>query len=1004
MRNRTKPLALLIAAALAVPAFLGSGPAAAQTDVTTGRIVGQVFDQEGQPLPGVSVEAKNTGTGLLLTAVTDARGTYRIINVVVGDYTVTANLSGFQKQSRPKVTVTIGAALTVDFKLTMAAVAETVVVTGAAPIIETTQTATENTVDANAINTLPIVGRNFTDFVTLTPNAQRETQRGNLALGGQRGINTMVTIDGVDFTNSFFGGVSGAAEGRSPLSITQEAIREFQVVQAGASAEFGRSSGGFVNVVTKSGSNDFHGSLLGYYRPSSWSAKLADGTDPRDSKRNNLGGSLGGPLLKDSLFFFGSYERQRQNTTVPTNAIVSADEQILVAKYPNYPVSGSSFTQSADADSYFGRLDYQVTDRHRVTGRASYTKYDGANGTYTSSTMSNSHNGLEGMKSLQSVLQWNGMFGKSAINDLNFQYGTEDTPRENVGAGSNLPELQIYDGGPTLGGVYFLPITATQKRATLYDAVTFLFGQHVAKAGVEYNYNTMDQVFKGSWRGVFLFQSTGSGATRQTALQNFRAGKWNEYREFIGLNGLTADQAGRYDEPQKEYAGFIQDQWFATPKLTVTLGVRYEYQANPSTPVLDANKVTNPALGVVQPDAKIASASNQWSPRLSLAYAPVENTVVRFSAGRYYARFPAILTSQLYTSNGVQGTQYIITGVGATGPAAGQVAPGWGANFDPTKIQQLGNLPPGTKLATPGIFVVDPNFKNPHTDQAVLGLEHDFFGLSWGLEGQYAKGYNLERVSDLNLTASTNPAVDCPLLDPNSGVTCYGKYNPTTKRYGVNRPNPNYGRISYYTSDATSKFWGITLKVRKNLANGLRFFGSVTRGADKDTDSNERNYAGVTLEDVNNPDLNYGYSDRDIKWRFLGNVSYDVKLASFLDGFSGIVFNYQTGRPFTPIVGQDLNYDGSSTDRPTVNGSHLDRNSYRYPDFYTLDVRLGVAFAVGPGRVSVFGECFNCTNTANRGVSNATYGLGPAPSSTFDISNQVTTFPRTLQAAIRYDF
>ncbi len=996
--NRTRSLVAACAVLLAV--LVTALPAVAQTDITTGRLVGRAFDGTGQPLPGVMVQAKNRATGLNLTAVTDERGLYRIIAVPPGSYDVTASLSGFQAGKRTGIVINVGAAVTLDFNLQLSTVAREVTVTAAAPLIETTQTESGTTVTSEAIQALPLSSRNFADFVLATPNAQRETQRGNLALGGQRGINTMITVDGVDFTNSFYGGISAGAEGRSPISITQEAIREFQVVQAGASAEFGRSSGGFVNVVTKSGSNDFHGSVFGYYRPSDWSAKLADGTDPKDSKKNNLGLSIGGPILKDSLFFFGTYERQRQNTTIPISSIVPADEAILVAKFPTYPVSGSTYIQGVNADSYFGRLDYQVADAHRLTGRLSYTKYEGPNGTYNSTTMAEAHNGIEGMKGLSGVLQWNGMFGKNVINDLNFQYGTEDVPRENVASGANLPELQIFSGGPTLGGVYFLPITATQKRATLFDSVTYMFGQHVFKVGAEYNYNTMDQVFKGSWRGVYLFQATGSGATAQTALQNFQAGKWNEYREFVGLNGKTADQGGQYNEPQKEYAGFIQDQWYVNPKLTVTLGLRYEFQKNPDDPVLDANKVVNPALGIVQPDAKIPSASNQFSPRLSLAYSPDPNTVVRFSAGRYFARFPAILTSQLYTSNAVAGTTFTITGLGATGPAPGQVAPGWGAAFDPMKLQPLGSLPAGAKLPPLGIYVIDQSFKNPHTDQAILALERDFFGLSWGVEGQYSKGYDLERMTDINLTASTNPAVDCPLLDPNSGVTCYGLKGKT------NRPNPNYGIIREYTSDGRSEFWAVTLKVRKNFANGLRFFAAVTRGSDKDTDSNERNYGGFTLEDVNNSNLNWGYADRDIKWRMVANSSYDFKITKFLDGFAGVLFAYQTGRPFTPYAGQDLNVDGtsSSTDRPTVNGVHLDRNSYRFPDFYTLDLRIGVAFPIGPGRLSVFGECFNCTNTANRGMTNTTYGLGPAPSTTFAIANTVTTSPRQLQGAIRYDF
>ena len=217
----------LVAAGLLLAALaLAPSPAAGQTDVTTGRIVGRIADQEGQPLAGATVEARNAATGLVLTGQADARGLYRLVNVPVGDWSVSATLQGSAKRTRSGVAVNVGSAVTVDFRLALGAAAEATV-TAEAPAVETTQTATQAVVDAAAIQSLPIAGRNFTDFVLLTPNSQRETQRGNLSLSGQRGIATNVAVDGVDFTNAFFGGTTGAAEGRAPIAISQESVREF---------------------------------------------------------------------------------------------------------------------------------------------------------------------------------------------------------------------------------------------------------------------------------------------------------------------------------------------------------------------------------------------------------------------------------------------------------------------------------------------------------------------------------------------------------------------------------------------------------------------------------------------------------------------------------------------------------------------------------------------------------------------------------------------------------
>jgi outer membrane receptor protein involved in Fe transport len=990
---------LTLALAAIAALLLTAVPLLAQVDVTTGRISGQVVDETGAALPGASVEAKNKDTGLALVAVSDSRGVYRIVSVPVGTYAVTASLQGFGKQTDARVVITLGSAPTVDFKLRLSSKAESVTVTATEAVIETTQTSSQTTIDNNAIRSLPINGRNFTDFVLLAPNAQRETQRGNIAIGGQRGINTSVTLDGVDYNDAFFGGSSGdgSAEGRAPFTVSQESVREFQVIQNGASVEFGRSGGGFVNVVTKSGSNDFHGSAFYYNRPQATTAKFANGTDPRDQKTQQFGASIGGPILKDRLFFFGAWDQQIQSTTVPITSALVTDPDIA-ARYPKLGQTDPSYIQEQNGKVFFGRLDFQLTDQHRIYGRANSSTYDGPNGTSSSQTQSTSHNGVEGLKTTSLVGSWNAIFSQSTINDFNIQYAKNDIPRGDKGLG--LPEIQLT-GQATFGEVAFLPIVATDNRISVGDTATFLFGAHAVKVGADYNKTGMDQIFKGNWRGVFVFGTfPGQAATADNLKANLLAGKWTQYREFIGLNGLTVDQAGRFNEDQKELAFFLQDQWYVTPTLTLTAGLRYERLDNPNDPVLDLNKVLAPGAKFVQPDSQIPDANNQWSPRVSLAWSPEKDakSVVRLSLGRYWSRTPEILFSQLYQSNGVQGTQYVVN-ANAAGSTGGLPAPGWGAAFDPTKIQQLGNLPPGTTLAAPGVFSIASDFKNPHTDKITFGAEREFFGIAFGVDATWAKGYNLERNSDGNLIPS--PAANCPTLDPNSGSPCYG-LSPSSS--SSNRINPNYGRVTVYTSDARSDYKAMTLSFRKNFAAGFRFFGSLTRSSDYDTDSNERNYSGFTLWDLNNPELNWGPSDRDIKWRGAANASYERQFGN-INTFSSVLIAYQTGRPYTAYTGSDNNKDGNTTDRATIDGVVVGRNTYREPDFYTVDVRFGAGYKVGPGTLAVFVDIFNLTNTGNRSTSNTSYGNpGTTPNAAFGTLNGFTTTPRTLQFSGRYDF
>jgi hypothetical protein len=989
------PFAFVAIAAL----LLSAVPLLAQVDVTTGRISGLVSEESGAPLPGATVEAKSKDTGLTLVAVSDSRGIYRIVSVPVGTYAVTATLQGFAKETEPRVVITLGSAPTVDFKLRLATKAESVTVTAEVPAVETTQTASQTTIDNNAIRSLPINGRNFTDFVLLAPNSQRETQRGNIAVGGQRGINTSVTLDGVDYNDAFFGGSSGdgSAEGRAPFTVSQESVREFQVIQNGASVEFGRSGGGFVNVVTKSGGNTFHGSAFYYNRPQATTAKFANGTDPKDQKTQQFGASIGGPILRDKLFFFGAWDQQIQSTTIPiTNALVTDPD--IFAQYPKIGQTDANYVQEQNGKVFFGRLDFQLTDQHRIYGRANYATYDGPNGTSSSQTQTTSHNGIEALKSTSLVGSWNAIFSQNAINDFNIQYAKNEIPRADKGLG--LPEIQLT-GQATFGEVAFLPIVATDDRLSIGDTGTFLLGAHAVKIGADYNKTGMDQIFKGNWRGVFIFGAfSGQAATAANLKANFLAGKWTQYREFVGLNGNTVDQAGRFNADQKELAFFAQDQWYVNSALTVTAGLRYERLDNPNDPILDANKVLVPGAKNVQPDVQIPDANKQWSPRLSFAWSPEKNTksVVRLSLGRYWSRTPEILFSQLYQNNGLAGATYQVS-ANAAGPTPGLPAPGWGAAFNPNAVQQLGNLPPGTSVGALGVFTIASDFKNPHTDKITLGAEREFFGIAWGLEGIWAKGYNLERLNDANLAAA--PAANCPTLDANSGSACYGA-SPTSA--AQKRINSSYSFLKVYTSDARSDYKAATLSFRKNFAAGFRFFGSLTRASDYDTDSNERNYSGFFLWDVNNPELNWGPSDRDIKWRAAANASYERQFGN-VNTFSSVLFTYQTGRPYNAYTGSDNNKDFNLTDRATVDGVVVGRNAFRQPDFYTVDVRFGVGYKLGPGTLAVFVDIFNLTNTGNRSTSLTSYGNpGTTPNASFGTLNGFTTTPRTLQFSGRYDF
>ncbi|HSU84561.1 MAG TPA: TonB-dependent receptor, partial [Thermoanaerobaculia bacterium] len=544
-----------------------------------------------------------------------------------------------------------------------------------------------------------------------------------------------------------------------------------------------------------------------------------------------------------------------------------------------------------------------------------------------------------------------------------------------------LPEIQLNSPRVTYGEVSFLPITSTNDRKEVGDTLSYLLDKHVIKGGVDYNDTGIDQIFKGNWRGVYVFNNQA----------DLLAGRWAEYRQFGGLNGLTADQAGQAKFRQKEQGVFLQDQWFLRPNLTVTAGVRWENLDNPNDAVLNQND-RNPD-GSFKLNGKIPDSNNNISPRLSISWAPDEKTAVRGSVGRYWSRTPAILFAQLLTSNGIRATQYDIFSHQTSGVVDGPptaLHPGWGSDFNPTVVAPLDLS--HAAVVKPGVFAIDPNFDNPYTDRFTLGAEREVFSrTSLALDFTYAETKQLERLTDINRVYSGATA-------PN-GLPAYSS---TT-------PDPYYARVTTLLSDARSKYVGVTATLNRRFADSFSIYAAVTWSEDKDNDSNERNFSGIQPEDFQNLDLNYGYSNRDQRWKGVVNGVWQSPFWGL--GLSGS-FRYSTGSPYTGLAGRDLNSDGNSgTDRPTVDGVHFGRNTFRQPDFYELDLRLSKGFKIWEGDLQLFAECYNCSNAANRFVSgaNQTYGanpslgVNPTRNANFGVEDGVGT-PRYFQLGIRFDF
>src|SRR5579859_3506299 len=307
---KTLRCAVFMVVGLLVCAGLGWG----QSQTTTGTVQGDVVDERGGSVAGASVEAKNLDTNYTQTEKSNSDGHFAFLSLAPGRYTLTIAQPGFATIVQQNVKLTVGQVITIPVTMKISTVSQQIVVSDV-PVVEVTKTESSSTLDESAVAQTPVLGRKFEDLLTLTPGVSitQGPDGDEININGQRGIFNNISLDGGDYNNGFFGEQMGGQ--RAAIDITLEAVKEFQITASGANAEFGRSAGGVINVVTKSGTNNWHGAAFEYFRTEGLTAATSDGKPLQDFRRNQFGGSFGGPVIKDKLFFFAAGEGIRENLT-----------------------------------------------------------------------------------------------------------------------------------------------------------------------------------------------------------------------------------------------------------------------------------------------------------------------------------------------------------------------------------------------------------------------------------------------------------------------------------------------------------------------------------------------------------------------------------------------------------------------------------------------------------------------------------------------------------------
>ena len=976
-------VAMLVAAA---PMLMAQG-------VST-QLSGKVTDTKGSAITGATVVIRNGETGLTRTLQTNGEGRYMATLLPVGPYSVTVTKGGFQTAANLKINLNLGDAAPLNVHLANESGAM-VEVTAAAAQVDSERASAAAIISPDNLTNLPVLNRSFTSLATLAPQVVIDSSRGNLAIAGQRGVNTSINIDGGDNNEPFFGGAVGAAEGKTPFTISIEAIREYQVVTDGASAEFGRMGGGYVNAITKNGTNDFTGSLFYYMRPRDWVEAGPTIHQPTGStttspvgnfQQEQFGFSVGGPLVKDKLFFFVAYDAQRRkdpinmvwggNTPVTLDPTVAgqARDAVLISKAGGY-------SSQANSDTMFARFDWNITTDQTLQLRVNHSKFNGDVGSSTTASYENLASDVVTTDAY--VLQWNWVLNANWLNEVRVNLTKDDMPRVPY---STTPEVSISNVG--YYGAYPFDRTYNTKRTQIQENISYVTPTIQVKAGFDLNNVDVSEFFAGNWRGVYSFSN----------IANYRLGNWSTYTQNFGLNGPVSS-AGLFSAKEKQEAVFIQADWRATDTLKFGLGVRWDKQENPDYPIVD---FSNPLAAVMPLTAKTPSDS-QISPRLSFTWTPAFDqgkTVVRGSAGRYVSTTPAVFLYQLFAANGIRTGSVAFTA--AQAPTFGIPI---GAAFNASNPYWFPAFPTGAVTPKFDIFSMSPNFKNPYTDRVNLGAERPFFrDLVLGVSATYAKSNQLERTEDINLGTPTVNAYG-RLIYP-STVSATGAYTPV-------RPNANYGRMVNYLSDATGLYHAYTLSLKYHKDDSA-FDAQVyyTYAINKDTDSNERNYAGVSLQDKGNMGGQWGYADTDRRQVLTGYLSFlDKDLTGVLSSLS---FRYQSGVPYTLTYGADVNGDGNTgNDRYFQNGVDTGRNTQRAGSNFYMDLGLRRDFKLAPrAKMTLSMDVFNILNRQDTYLNNKVSYTSPVTPATVDANSaanlvpQISSVgaPRQIQVGVRFAF
>jgi hypothetical protein len=718
---RHKSLCRLAVGVLIFPLFFICAPVSlAQQTVTSATLNGLVQDLSGALVTDATLTATNLETNQSHLATTDNEGRYRFPYLPVGVYKLTVAAPGFSVFAK-ELTLTVGQALSMPVRLEVAGFSGQVIVKTEVPLIETVRTQLTETVRPAEIDRLPLNGRNYLDLALLVPGVAPTNTGSNqrfaetsavpgqgLSMAGQRNLYNSFIVDGVsanddaaDLTGTYF---------------SEEVIREFQVVTSGGIAEFGRASGGIVNIITRSGTNQWRGNLYGFIR-NQW----FDARNPLAPRKDSLtqtqyGGTIGGPIKRDRTFFFTNFEQTRRNysavITIATASVGAINNRLNAVNYRGPRLETGVVPASFVTTNFFARGDHRLNDRNQLSAR--YSLYHivainsrsvgGLNAVSRGTGLGNTDQTIE----VGNVTTLN----NRTVNEARFQFTHSrlDAPiNDSLGPAVNI------SGVANFGTATVSPLARGIDLFEGVDNISTQHGAHSLKAGLDLLYNRVNIVFPGAIQGVYNF----------TSLNNFLNGSYLNFQQAFG--------APSQFQSNPNIGFFVQDEWRPRPDFTVNAGLRFDVQFL-STP--------------------IKTDSNNFAPRLGFAYAPGDRrTVLRGSFGIFFDRIPLRATSNALQRDG---SKYVVV----------QFSPSQaGAPLFPNVLATQ----PGTLITKPNITRIDPNIKVGYSEQASFQIERE-------LSSNTSISIGYLHLRGLHLILSRN--VNVPRFPASAGVANLGRPDP----------------------------------------------------------------------------------------------------------------------------------------------------------------------------------------------------------------------------------